>query len=405
MRRAVAWCAMLSVPTLFVVFVINFLALAFVWTYVARSYPKFGAARFWAAAAYIAAVGAGLSLLRGVVHPLIPILLGSWLFIFAGFLASMGIQRLYQRPLMWRTAWAVSGGAVAGLAVFAIWQDNMSVRILIYSAAQSSALVAVLPLLLSRSKGAPLPGARLTGYITILCIAIYWIRPLASTLKIGGEVSLIEFNAVQAGLIVLLVFSSMALNFSFLLMAIDRLRAEVAGLALADDLTGAANRRQLQIRLDEECVRSNRTREPFAVMMIDIDGFKGINDSQGHIAGDECLRLLTRTMQARLRTADLLVRMGGDEFCVVLPSTTLREGEIMARRVLEACRAQWTPRDGEPVSITASIGVAQWRTEIGEQSSQLIADADQALYAAKHSGKDRFALHEPGKTEPLRRSA
>ena len=398
---------MLSVPTLFVVFILNFIALAFVWTYVARSYPNFSAARFWAAASYMAATGAAVSLFRGILHPLIPILLGSALFIFSGFLASMGIQRLYQRPLMWRAAWLVTAVASFGLAVFAIWQENMPARILIYSLAQSAALIAVLPLLFSRSKGAPLPGARMTGYIAIFCVAIYWLRPIVSLLKIGGEVSLIEFNEVQAGFIVLLVFSSMTWNFGFLLMSIDRLRAEVAALALSDDLTGAANRRQLQIRLDEECARSERTLQPFALLMIDIDGFKAINDSQGHGAGDECLRLLTRAVQSKLRTGDLLARMGGDEFCVVLPSTTLREGKMMARRVLEACRKQWTPEGAEPIVITASIGVAQWHGGVGLRAERLIAEADSALYAAKHSGKDRFALseiHVP-QAEPLRKSA
>lgn len=396
---------MLSVSTLFLVFLINFISLGAVWFYVLRSYPNFSAARFWSAAGFIASVAAALSLLRGVTHPLIPIMLGGGLFIFAGFLAAMGIQRLYKRPVMWRTAFAVTGISVAGLGIFAIWFENMSARILIYSVAQSIALLPVLPILFSRENGTPRPGARLTGYITLLCVAIYWIRPIAGFLKIGGETSLIEFNSFQAVLLVLLVFSSMAWNFGFLLMAIDRLRAEVAELALSDDLTGAANRRQLQIRLDEECARSGRTQESFALLMVDIDGFKAINDSQGHAAGDECLKILTRAVQSRLRTGDLLARMGGDEFCVVLPSTTLREGAIMARRVLEACRRQWTPRDGDPIAITASIGVAQWRGEIGEQSVRLIAEADEALYAAKHGGKDRFALHEPAPDEPLRKIA
>lgn len=395
---------MLSVPTLFLVFLINFFALGLVWSYVARSYPSFTAARFWAAGAFLAAAGAGVSLFRGVAHPLIPILIGSGLFIMAGWLAAMGVQRLYDRPAGWRTAIIATVLSVAGLAVFAIWQDSMPARILIYSVAQSAALVAVLPLLFSRR--VQNPGARLTGYISILCIAIYWSRPVASAFRIGGEVSLIEFNAFQAGLIVLLVFASMAWNFGCLLMAIDRLRAEVADLALFDDLTGAANRRQLQVRLDEECARSDRTREPFALLMIDVDGFKAINDSHGHGAGDECLRILTRAVTARLRTGDLLARMGGDEFCVVLPSTTLREGEIMARNVLEACRAQWTSREGEPVAITASIGLAQWRSDLGRHPERLIAEADIALYAAKHSGKNRYALHDPATTpEPLRQSA
>lgn len=396
---------MLSVPTLFVVFAINFLALALVWFYVMRSYPNFGAARYWSAAAFIATIGAVISLFRGVAHPLIPILIGSGLFVISGFLAAMGIQRLYERPVMWRLAAAVTALCLFGLAVFAIWRDDMNVRILIYSVSQSIALLMVLPILFSQKDGSHRPGARMTGWITVLCIAIYWARPVAGLFKIGGEVSLIDFNGFQAGLIVLLVFSSMAWNFGFLLMAIDRLRAEVADLALSDDLTNTANRRQLQVRLDEECARSGRTCEPFALMMIDIDGFKTINDSQGHAVGDECLRLLARNVQTQLRSGDLLARIGGDEFCVVLPSTTLREGAMLARRVLEACRTQWTPRDGAPIKFTASIGVAQWRGEIGGDAARLLSETDQALYAAKHAGKDRVSLQEAAEAEPLRKSA
>lgn len=394
-RDEYAGVAVLSVPTLFVAFTINFIALALIWIYVARSYPSFLAARYWGAASTIAAVAASLSLLRGIIHPAVPILLGSAMFISAGLLAAMGIQKLYERRVMWREAIAVTVISVAALAVFAFWHESMTARILIYSAAQSIALASVLPLLFSRKDGEPRPGARMTGYISIFSIAIYWARPLAGFLQIGGEVSLIEFNSFQAVLLMLLVFSSMALNFGFVLMAVDRLRAEVADLALSDDLTAAANRRQLLIRLDEECARSNRTREPFALLMIDIDGFKAINDSLGHGVGDECLRLLTRNVQSQLRSGDLLARIGGDEFCVVLPSTTLREGAAMARHVLEACRTQWMPRSGTPVRFTASVGVAQWHGVPSSSPETLLAEADRALYAAKRAGKDRLALSEP----------
>src|ERR1700744_5028544 len=182
-------------------------------------------------------------------------------------------------------------------------------------------------------------------------------------------------------------------NFDCLLMAIDRLRNEVADLALMDDLTGVGNRRQLLQRLTDECARSDRSDQPFALLVVDLDNFKTINDTHGHAAGDACLQHFTLMAQTRLRPGDLLARTGGDEFCIMLPASTLREGAMIARRIVDVCREDAEACVGADIPIAGSIGVAQWTGETGAFPDRLIAAADHALYVAKKEGKNRHDVY------------
>jgi diguanylate cyclase (GGDEF)-like protein len=386
---------MLSVPTLWTVFVINFLALGLIWAYVMRSYPKFEAARFWTGSAFAAAGGAALAMLRVFVDSLVPLLAGGTVLIFAACLAAMGIKRFYDQPVSWRGTALITGLSFAGLTFFIVGYDNATMRISIYSLGQSLPLALTLKLLLSRQNGRVNPGARLAGIVAVLIIAISVLRAAGRLLHFGGEVSFIQFSPLQSALILLLVFLSMAWNFGFLLMAIDRLRNEVADLALLDDLTGVGNRRHLLQRLSQECARSERSGESFALLVIDLDGFKSINDTYGHAAGDACLQHFTLMAQTRLRPGDMLARTGGDEFCVVLPSSTLREGAMIARRILDVCRGDAEACVGADVPIAVSIGVAQWTREMGAFPDRLIAAADHALYVAKNDGRNRYAVYDP----------
>jgi diguanylate cyclase (GGDEF)-like protein len=388
--------AMLSVPTLWTVFVINFLALGLIWAYVARSYPKLEAARFWTGSALAAAGGAALAMLRFDVDSLLPLLAGGTVMIFAACLAAMGIKRFYDRPVTWRGTALISGLSFAGLTFFMVGYDSVPLRILVYSVGQSVPLLLSLKLLLSRQDGRVNPGARLAGVVAVLIIAIYVIRAVGGLLQAGGDFSFIRNSPVQSVLILVLMFLSMSLNFGFLLMAIDRLRDEVADLALLDDLTGVGNRRHLLQRLTEECARSQRSGEPFTLLVIDLDGFKAINDTHGHAAGDACLQHFTLMAQTRLRAGDMLARSGGDEFCIVLPASTLREGAMIARRILDVCRQDAEACVGADIPIALSIGVAQWTRDIGLFPDRLMAAADDALYTAKKDGKNRHAVYDPG---------
>jgi diguanylate cyclase (GGDEF)-like protein len=385
---------MLSVPTLWTVFVINSLALGLIWAYVMHYYPKFEAARFWTASAFAAALGAALAMLRFAVDSLLPLLAGGTVLIFAACLAAMGIKRFYDQPTSWRGTALISGLSFAGLTFFIVGYDSMSMRIFVYSLGQALPFALTLKPLLSRQDGRRNPGARLAGIVAVFMIAIYAIRGFGALFHLA-DFSVIQSNPAQWVLLLSLIFLSMAFNFGFLLMAIDRLRSEVADLALLDDLTGVGNRRYLLQRLTEECAKSERSGEPFALLVVDLDGFKAINDTHGHAAGDACLQHFTLMAQTRLRPGDMLARSGGDEFCILLPASTLREGAMIARRVLEVCRDDAEGCVGADVPISLSIGVAQWTREIGPFPDRMMAAADHALYAAKNGGKNRYAVYDP----------
>lgn len=403
---------MLNVPTLWTVFVVNFLALGLIWAYVTRSYPKFAAARFWMASCFVGAAGAMAALVRLFVVSPLPLLSGAVGIIAASCLAAMGIQRFYDRPVSWRVMTATGALSLGGVVFFMLVVEHMQLRMLSYSLGQALPLALSLRLLLSPPEGSASPGARLSGIVIVSIIAIFFARAVGNLL--GGDFSSVAGGQSHAVMVLGLLFLSMTLNFGFLLMAMDRLRGEVADLALLDDLTGVANRRHLLQRLSEECARSERSGEPFSLLVIDLDGFKTINDTYGHAAGDACLRHFTLMAQTRLRPGDMLARTGGDEFCVVLPSSSLREGAAIARRVLEVCRQDAVACNGNDIPIAISIGVAEWDRSVGQFPDRLIAHADHALYAAKKNGKNDFAVYDPapplspepaGLSEPARKFA
>ena len=406
---------MLNVPTLWTAFIVNFLALGLIWTYILHSYPSLTAARYWTGSALALAAGTSIAMLMIVTESLIPMLFGGTTVVFATWLTVMGIRRFYGEPVLWRQTAAMTALTFAGLSIFLFGYDSATARILIFSVAQALPLALSLKLLLSKQDGRANGGARLAGGVAIVLIGTCAFRALGKLFQIGADFSFVHFNTPQSIMILAQLFLSMVCNFGFLLMAMDRLRNEVADLALMDDLTGVGNRRQLLQRLTEECARSDRNNQAFALLVVDLDNFKMINDTHGHAAGDACLQHFTLMAQTRLRPGDLLARTGGDEFCIMLPASTLREGAMIARRVVEVCREDAAGCAGTEVPLSVSIGVAQWTREIGVLPDRLIAAADHALYVAKKEGRNRYAVYDlspplapelaPVQTQPLRRHA
>src|SRR5207247_2124191 len=183
-------------------------------------------------------------------------------------LAAMGIRRVVNQPGCWRDTLLVAGLGAAGLCVFTFVHGSVAARMAGFTIAQALPMLRSLKLLLSWHEGRVNPGARLAGIVTIVILGIFAARLLGALTSADGGFSYMHFSPAQSVVILVLVFLSMSLNFGFLLMAMDRLRNEVADLALLDDLTGVGNRRYLLQRLTEECARSERSGQPFALLVI-----------------------------------------------------------------------------------------------------------------------------------------
>ena len=165
--------------------------------------------------------------------------------------------------------------------------------------------------------------------------------------------------------------------------------------ATRDPLTGLFNRRALIERMQQQLLALDRRGQPFALLMLDLDRFKRINDTHGHQLGDQVLETVAGVLRDASRETDVAGRWGGEEFLVALPGTMLEDAREVAERLREQIRATPVPLpDGGSLTVTASIGLAT--REPGEALDDLVLRADEALYAAKAAGRDCVVPAEPG---------
>lgn len=164
---------------------------------------------------------------------------------------------------------------------------------------------------------------------------------------------------------------------------LDRLRSQ----AYFDALTGCYNRRGFDERLQVELKRGNRYGRPTALMLVDLDGFKRINDELGHQAGDHVLRRFAELLSGTFRNTDVISRYGGDEFAVIFPETSSADAVRLAERARSLLR-DLCPDEVIERAVTASFGIAASPAD-ASQADALVASADRALYAAKMGGRDR----------------
>jgi diguanylate cyclase (GGDEF)-like protein len=209
--------------------------------------------------------------------------------------------------------------------------------------------------------------------------------PLVAKGQSIGLVELFSMSAITWNVELLELVRTMA-NEAAMALENARLYEDARKLADRDPLTGFFNHRFLHERLGEEVVRTQRARHPLSVLMLDVDDFKLVNDTFGHLFGDRVLTWTAELIRSTLRASDIPARYGGDEFAIILPETDADEARSAADRILGAFRDHaFVGEQRGPVPIGASIGVSTYPRD-GRTATELIAAADRALYRVKRDG-------------------
>ncbi|WP_413698717.1 GGDEF domain-containing protein [Psychromonas sp. KJ10-10] len=174
-------------------------------------------------------------------------------------------------------------------------------------------------------------------------------------------------------------------------LQLEAMNNKLEKLSLTDFLTGLANRRCFDDNLETEWTRAQRTNQPLALIMIDVDHFKKFNDRYGHQAGDKCLKKVANSLASNAsRAGELVARYGGEEFCIISPSTDLNEAFELAEKIRLAVQSLSLKNEDTEIGIvTISLGIAACIPDRKQKTKDLVSIADKALYDAKSSGRNR----------------
>ena len=369
------------VPTMLAMIIASSLMMAASMAVVGWGRRRDGLGR-WAAALLVNAIGHLLIMLRGLIPDVLSIVVGNLMLssVFVGLIAA--VYQFQGRPVRWPLLLAPPALVLVFVSVFI---DNFPARVSFVGLAIGLQAVWALLAALSQRNVTVGRGQWLLVAGLALEALVLGGRAVVALSTHSDATNILQSSALQT-LTFLATFSVVLVSsVGFVFMSRDRADENNRVLAALDPLTGVANRRSLIAALDRDVARAQRMREPMALMMVDIDHFKDVNDQYGHPAGDRVLCSVVNVLRQRVRAQDLVGRYGGEEFMVLLPDTGLVGAEQLARELCKAVEESRCPADGVPgpgIAVTVSIGVFGGRLESGDSWDMLIAAADRALYQA-----------------------
>jgi diguanylate cyclase (GGDEF)-like protein len=357
-----------------------------------RSSPWFG---WWSVALASGSVTAALFMLRGAAENYLTIGIGNSFFIVAFVCFWQGARSFERRRPIWAATIAVP---VFWLAICLVpgFLENLPLRI-VTSSALVATLLALSALEFWRGRDEPL-ASRWPVIFICSSLALFFVSRIPLMGLVPFPFGMLPMQPGVLGAFNLFVFAH-TLLFAVLVVAMskERLELEQRTKAQTDPLTGALNRRAFMARGERLLDRHRHDGAPLSLLFLDLDHFKSLNDRFGHSGGDDVLTCFVGLVNSCIRPTDFLFRIGGEEFCCLLPHTGEAQAHHVAERIRRQVEAASVIIAGMPVRATVSIGVAS--TEVfGHDFEALIRFADGAVYAAKRAGRNRVTIAEAGDT-------
>jgi len=359
------------------------LTMAGVLLIISRTYPKsIRGLPDWSWGLLALALGLPLFIARGHIPDLFSIVLAN-LMILGGFmLMNAGIRKFSGTAARIRSAWLLAF-VLAFAALFAWFtyvQPSVAMRV---GAMNLFTLIVLLDLLRIALKELPRTAGRHVLVVSLAILIGTRVVRLGS-LMLGIDQPTGVFDDSLSQLVYLAIPSIMIPlgTISLVLLASEKLRQDLEFTSRYDDLTQCLNKRAAMESLRREIARARRHGNKLSIMLIDLDNFKNINDTHGHLEGDKVLIDFSKKAKISLRETDQLTRFGGDEFMAVLPDTGIEQASIVADRLHEA------GKEGQPLAWSVSIGMSEWLDK-DDSLAALLTRADKALYKSKAFGRNQ----------------
>lgn len=340
--------------------------------------------RFWGMAPLLALVS---TLVYGLRGELSTVIIGNGFLMGATLSLLAGTRLFLERPWRWWPWLVLMALCLSSLLVFTVIWPDYRARMAIFGLSMAAICAAHTRTLAVYSRGYH---ARMMlvamGWQTLVlltrALTTFWLdSPTTGRFDGGSFLQAIYIGTYSCSILVVLVGAQLMVN--------ERVRQEFEHLATHDDLTGAFNRRAIVRRIGQEHQRWLDDGQAYALMLLDLDFFKRINDTLGHQAGDQALIRVTNTLKLGLRHSDCLGRYGGEEFIALLPATDMSAALSLAERLRKMVEEM--PLDGAEPACTVSIGLTV--VQDGESTPEaVLLRADRALYKAKDAGRNQVAI-------------